>query len=100
LRAAEAAGAILAKRAELQRQLASLDEALAIALSDAEKPVEPDRVLSLEEAAAHVGEPASTFRQRPCYRRALVSGPTQKRLRFSRRALDLISRDRLAEIQP
>jgi hypothetical protein len=92
-----AAAAILAKRAELQRQLAALDDALAIALRDAEKREELDRVMSLAEAAAHAGDPVSTFRQRACYRRALVSGPHERRLRFSRRVLDEILSNRLAE---
>jgi hypothetical protein len=87
---------ILTRRADLTRQLAALDDALAIALRDAEKPEEPDRVLSLAEAAAHVGEPVSTFRQRLVYRQALVSAATERRLRFSRRALDRIAHSRLA----
>jgi hypothetical protein len=81
--------------AELHCELAALQECLAITLRDAERPEEPDRVLSLSEAAAHVGEPVSTFRQRACYRRALVSGPHERRLRFSSRALDQIKADRL-----
>jgi hypothetical protein len=94
-----AAAAILAKRAELQRQLAALDEALAIALRDSEKPEEPDRVLSLVEAAAHVGEPVSTFRQRPWYRRAQISGQTERRLRFSKKRLTEILTVRLEQIR-
>ena len=92
-----AVSAILTKRADLSRQIAALDDALAAALEGAQKPEESDRVLTLAEAAAHVHEPANTFRQRPCYRRALVSGPTERRLRFSMRTLDGITRDRLAE---
>lgn len=91
--------AILARRAELTRELAALDEALAVALEGAQKPEEPDRILGLADAAAHVGEAASTFRQRPCYRRALVSAAGQRPLRFSMRALDKILRDRLAEVR-
>jgi hypothetical protein len=90
------AASILAKRADLTRQLAALDDALAIALREVQRPEEPDRVLSLTEAASHVGEPVSTFRQRLYYRCALVSGPTERRLRFSRHALDRIKADRLA----
>jgi hypothetical protein len=96
VRPGEAVAAILAKRAELQRQLAGLDEALAIALRVVERPEEADQALGLKEAADRVGEPVSTFRQRGCYRRALVSGPGERRLRFSARALDRIARDRLA----
>jgi hypothetical protein len=87
---------IYGRRAALMREVAALDEALAIALRDAEKPDDPDRILSLAEAAAHLGERVSTFRQRSCYRRALVSGPHERRLRFSRVALDRIAADRLA----
>jgi hypothetical protein len=90
----DSAASILLKRAELTRQLAALDEALAIALRAIQTPDEPDRVLTLDEAAAHVGEPPSTFRQRLCYRRAQVSGPRQRRLRFSQRTLDRILQDR------
>jgi hypothetical protein len=100
VRSGEAAAAILAKRAELTRQLAALDERLAAAMGDAERPdQEPDRILTLAEAASHVGEPISTFRRRLVYRKALVSAPREKRLRFSLAALDEILTNRLAEIR-
>jgi hypothetical protein len=99
VRAGEAAATILSKRADLTRQLAALDEALAIALRSAQTPENPDQVLSLVQAAAHVGEPASTFRRRLVYRRALVSGPAEKRLRYSRAVLDDILAGRLAQIR-
>ena len=68
------AGEILARRAAVQRELAALEEQLALALRDREKP-EPvaDEVLTLAEAAAHVHEPISTFRRRLSYRAATVS---------------------------
>ena len=95
---------ILRERAELTRRLAALDERLAVALGDAERPEGPegrppppeDRVLGLAEAAAFMGEPPSTFRRRPEYLKALVSRPTERRRRYSRAALDRIKADRLA----
>jgi hypothetical protein len=83
--------------AELHCELAALQECLAITLRGAARPEEPDRVLSLAEAAAHLGEPVSTFRQRPSYRRAQVSGPTERRLRFSQKTLDSIVTGQLDE---
>jgi hypothetical protein len=91
---------ILRRRAELTRELAALDDALALALEAVQQPDDADEILDLAAAARHVGEPASTFRQRPCYRRALVSGTTERRLRYSRLELDRILRDRLAAVSP
>jgi len=60
-----------------------------------EQPEEPDTVLSLAEAARFVGEPASTFRRRLEYRKALVSRPTERRKRYSRAALERLKQERL-----
>jgi hypothetical protein len=93
--------AILAERAELGRRLAELDERLAAALGGSETADrDGGRILTLTEAAAHVGEPVSTFRRRLVYRRALVSAPREKRLRFSLAVLDEILTGRLEEIRP
>ncbi len=93
-------GAILAERAALGRRLAELDDRLAVALCGVERPDQPDAVLTLAEAASYAHEPTSTFRQRSCYRAALVSGPREKRLRFSRAALDRVMAERLARVRP
>jgi hypothetical protein len=53
--------------------------------------------LGLEAAAASFGEAPSTFRQRLEYGKALVSQPGERRLRYSRAALERILGDRLAE---
>ncbi len=87
---------ILSRRAELTRELAKLDDDLALALGDAEKPVEPDQVLTLEQAAERVREPAETVRRRPEYLKARVSRPGARRIRFSSRALDAIMADTAA----
>ena len=87
---------ICARRAEILRELADLDLAMAGAIEAREPPAEPDAVLSVPEAAAYMGEPVSTFRRRPEYVKALVSRPTERRRRYSRAALDRIKLDRLA----
>ena len=43
-------------------------------------------MLSLKEAAEYMGEPVSTFRRRREYRKAKVSRPGERRLRYSRGA--------------
>lgn len=87
---------LFARRSGLLRELASLEEALGRALVEAVRP-EPtiDSSLSLSEAAAFMGEPAATFRRRLDYRKALLSRPGERRLRYSRAALERIRRDRL-----
>jgi len=57
---------------------------------------EPDVTLSLEKAAQYMGEPVESFRRRLEYRKALLSRPGERRLRYSRVVLDSIRRDRLA----
>ena len=58
-------------------------------------PGPPDETIGLPEAAALAGEPTETFRRRLVYRKALVSRPGERRLRYSRRALERIAADRL-----
>lgn len=93
---------ILVRRAQLQRELATLDADLAEALDQpAAPPVQappdqPDKGLSLAEAADLFGDPPSTFRRRLEYRKALISRPGERRLRYSRAELERIRRDRLA----
>jgi hypothetical protein len=86
---------LYARKAELLRELADLEVQIPDAIVAATAPQPPDEVLGLDDAAKLMNEPAGTFRQRPCYRRALVSGPRERRLRFSRRALERIKADRL-----
>jgi hypothetical protein len=86
---------VLQRRAELQRELASLDEELACHLAEDSPTKSEDSILDLAEAANMVGEPPSTFRRRLEYRRALVSRPGQRRLRFSRVELQRIQHARL-----
>jgi hypothetical protein len=50
---------------------------------------------SLQEAAEAMGEPASTFRRRPEYLKALISRPGERRRRYSRAQLERIKTDRL-----
>ncbi len=89
-------GGLFDRRAGLLRELAGVDELLARAFESAAEPAElEDAVLSLKEAALFMGEPAGTFRRRPDYVRALVSRPTERRLRYSRAALVKIKRGRL-----
>jgi hypothetical protein len=82
------------RRAELLRELADLEAEFGRALEAAE-PAPADAVLSLQEAAFYMGEPASTFRRRTAYLRALVSLPTERRRRYSRAELDRIKNGRL-----
>lgn len=90
---------IFARRAALLRELADLDVELGRVLEDRSRatPREPDAVLSLEEAALHMGEPVGTFRRRGDYLKARVSRAGERRLRYSRAVLDRIKADRLAE---
>jgi hypothetical protein len=88
-------GAICARRAELLRELAGLEEALASAVAAAAQPAARDEILNLKQAAAYLGEPERTVQSRLEYRKALVSRPGEYRLRFSRAELDRIIRDRL-----
>jgi hypothetical protein len=92
------AGRICRRRAELLRELARLDEELARALEAAPDPEERfrDATLDLSGAAAYMGEPKETFRRRLDYRKAIVSREGERRLRYSRAALDRIKADRLA----
>jgi hypothetical protein len=93
---------IYSRRAALLRELAELEEALGRAVSEtlraspAAVPAAPDETFSLAQAAAHLGEPPETFRRRLDYRKARVSRPGERRLRYSRAELDRIQRDRLA----
>ncbi|MDQ5871813.1 MAG: hypothetical protein M3547_06350 [Acidobacteriota bacterium] len=90
-------GRLFARRAELLRELATLEEELGRVVGLALAPVPaPDAALSLAEAAAFVGEPVESFRRRHDYRRALLTRPGERRLRFSRTALERVLRDRLA----
>lgn len=57
---------------------------------------EPDVALGLREAATLFGEPVETFRRRLEYRKALLTRPGERRLRYSRAELERIRRDRLA----
>jgi hypothetical protein len=90
--------ALFARRAELLRELAAVDEALAVTFCDTQKPLPPveDRGLTLPEAARLFGEPPETFRTRLEYRKALISKPGQHRLRYSRAELERIKADMLA----
>jgi hypothetical protein len=88
---------ICARRAELLRELAGLEEELGRAVAEALPSSPPnDEALGLAKAAAFMGEPSETFRRRLDYRKALVSMPGERRLRYSRAELDRIKRDRLA----
>jgi hypothetical protein len=87
---------IFARRAELLRQLADLDVELGRAVSEALPRSPADEALGLALAAAFMGEPPETFRRRLDYRKALISKPGERRLRYSRAVLDRIKRDRLA----
>jgi len=59
-------------------------------------PTGPDVALGLREAAALFGEPIETFRRRLEYRKALLTRPGERRLRYSRVELERIRQDRLA----
>ncbi|MGH9367262.1 MAG: hypothetical protein ACRD3M_06280 [Thermoanaerobaculia bacterium] len=86
--------ALFARRAALLRELAGLEEALGGALGPPASAA--DEALPLAAAAALMGEPASTFRRRLDYRKALLSRPGERRLRYSRAELERIRQDRLA----
>lgn len=79
----------------LLRELADVDEALGCAL-EAPPPAPADEALGLGAAAKFMGEPTETFRRRLDYRKALLTRPGERRLRYSRAELDRIKRDRLA----
>ncbi len=88
---------LFARRAELLRELAGLEEALGGALGDALRPdPRADNALSLAEAARFLGEPVETFRRRLDYRKALLTRTHERRLRYDRAELERIRRDRLA----
>ncbi len=86
---------LFARRAELMRELAALEECLGSELDRAFRPP-VDETLSAEQAAAFLGEPLETFRRRLDYRKALLRRPGERRLRYSRAELERIRRDRLA----
>jgi len=88
--------ALHARKAALLRELAEVEEAFVAALEAARPAAPADEVLTLGQAAALLGEPERTVRARLEYRKALVSRPREHRLRFSRRELERIRRDRLA----
>lgn len=86
---------LFARKAELLRELAILEEAIGAGLDVALKADRTrDEALSLPAAAALMGEPAETFRRRVDYR--LLGRPGERRLRYSRSELERIRRDRLA----
>ena len=91
--------ALFARRAEVQRELAGLDEAIAGAVTGLlVEPARPaDQVLTLTEAADLLGEPVETFRRRPEYLKASIRRPGERKHRYSRVALERVVRDRLAE---
>jgi hypothetical protein len=66
---------LFARRAELLRELATLEESLGAAVTEALEPEPADETLGLEKAAELVGEPPETFRRRPEYLKARVSRP-------------------------
>jgi len=86
---------LFARKAALLRELATLEEQLGAAVAEAVQPEPKDETLDLAAAAALVGEPVSTFRRRLEYRKALVSRPGERRLRYSRAELERVRRDRL-----
>ena len=83
---------LYARRAELMRELLELDRELFATI----EALQADAVLSLEEAAAYMGEPIETFRRRPENLKARVSLADERRSRYSRAELDRIKRDRMA----
>lgn len=87
---------LFARRATLLRELASLEEALGQAFGERLRPEAADDALSLQAAAAFMAEPVETFRRRLDYRKALLRLPGERRLRYSRAALERIRQDRLA----
>jgi hypothetical protein len=91
-------GQIYARRAELLRELAATEADLAAALAQPAVAPSPagDEALDLTAAAGLFNEPPNTFRQRLEYRKALISRPGERRLRYSRVALERILMDRLA----
>ena len=90
---------IFTRRAELLRELALLEEGLGRAIGAALESDSPaDEPLDLPAAAAFMGEPSETFRRRLEYRKALLSRPGERRLRYSRAELERIRRDRLGGI--
>jgi hypothetical protein len=89
-------GRLFCRRAELLRELALVDESIGRAVLEALPHAQADEALGLEAAAAFMGEPTETFRRRLDYRKALLTRPGERRLRYSRTVLERIRRDRLA----
>jgi hypothetical protein len=88
---------LFARRAEILRELAGLEEALGGLLGEALRPARAtDEALTLPAAAALLGEPVETFRRRLDYRKALLRLPGERRLRYSRTVLERILKDRVA----
>ena len=76
---------LFARRGELLRELASLEDQLGAALGEALRLDQtPDEGLGLAEAARLMGERPETFRRRLDYRKALLRRPGERRLRYSR----------------
>lgn len=72
-------------------------EALARMLARAmEGSIRDDTPLVLKDAAEFMGEPEETFRRRDEYRKARVSRPGERNLRFDLPTLRRIKADRLA----
>jgi hypothetical protein len=94
--AAGAVARLFSRRAELLRELAELEEELSLAFQCALSPEPSDEVFGVAEAAAFMGEPVETFRRRFEYRKALLTRPRERRLRYSRIELERIRQDRLA----
>jgi hypothetical protein len=92
---ATAAGALPSFLGELERVRT---EALLTASLPPVLPAPEDATaaLGVREAAAMFGEPVETFRRRLEYRKALLTRPGERRLRYSRHELERIRRDRLA----
>jgi len=87
---------ICARRAELLRELAGLEEELGRAFGTIVCRSPADEALGVAEAARFMGEPVETFRRRLDYRKALISKSKERRLRYSRAELERIKLDRLA----
>lgn len=93
---------ICSRRAALLRELAELEESLgrtvaeALSLQAPREAPHDDEGLGLVEAARFMGERPETFGRRLDYRRALISRSGERRLRYSRREVERIRRDRLA----
>jgi hypothetical protein len=75
--------ALFARRAQIQRELADLDERLGSALAAFTAPRAPDQALTLLEAAKMLGERPETVRRRLEYRKALIRRVGERNLRYS-----------------